>query len=925
MKAKLGFLNWHSLRTRITVGALVVSLTILWIAVLALSHSLRHDMEAAISAQQFSSVSLIANALDRSIHERMSITESLAAKLTPEVMQTPGAAQSYLELRDVPESIFNWGVLIVDTQGLAIASTPERLNRRGANFIDYPKVREALNGERIFSTDPIFSNHSQQAVVGMHVPIKSADGTVIGAVIGVTNLSQHNFFDNISTGKYGNTGDFFVTAPSNRSYVASSDKRRVMKVGPPPGVNPVYDRYIDGYEGSGVALSSRGVIELSSSKRIPSTGWLMQSVLPAEEAFAPIRAMQRHLVLISTLLTILATLLSWWWLRRQLSPLSEASALLREMRDGKISRQPLPVRSMDEIGQLTSAFNDLQETIVAEEAQAAEHAANTRLRRIISYLPGVVFQYRLLPDGSGHFPFVSDAIKEIYGVTPEEMAKSANSIREMLHPNDRKRFLDSLHDSGSKLSPWRVEYRIIHPRDGIKWLLVNAIPETGSDDTIIWHGFIADITETKAMEAELRRGLIEQKRKDEEIARYRDHLEQLVSTRTADLEQARAEAVRLARIKSEFLANMSHEIRTPLNGVLGMARIGLRASEPDSKAHDTFAKIVSSGTLLLGIINDILDLSKMEAGMLKIDSTHVELAPLLQDSLDMVRDRANAKEIGLVLETGDDFPATCQSDPLRLRQILLNLLANAVKFTEAGSITLAVSTEAPWLVLRVSDTGIGISDSQIGMIFNPFEQGDNSTTRKFGGTGLGLAITERIVKQMGGTIVVDSLPGRGSIFEVRLPYQESAQPPLAPAFQAPFPETSQASTIIGKPLSGLKILVAEDNDINQEILLENLGEDGASVIIAGDGQQAVDQVRNNPPGTFDIVLMDVQMPVLSGHDAARQILAIAPGLPIIGQTAHALAQDRAACLAAGMVDYIAKPTEPDKLVRLILKHVVART
>ncbi len=919
MKVKLGFLNWHSLRTRITVGALVVSLSVLWIAVLALSHSLRHSMEAAISAQQFSSVSLIANALDRSIHERMNIAESLAAKITPELMQTPGAAQSYLEQRDVPESIFNWGVLIVDSEGLAVASTPERLNRRGANFIDYPRVRDSLRGERIFSTDPLFSQHSHQPVVGMHVPIKMPDGTIIGAVIGVTNLSQHNFFDDISTGKYGNTGDFFVTAPGNRSYVASSDKRRVMKVGPPPGINPVYDRYIDGYEGSGVALSSRGVIELSSSKRIPSTGWLMQSVLPAEEAFAPIRAMQRHLVLISALLTVLATLISGWWLRHQLSPLREASELLSDMRDGKIPRQALPVHTMDEIGQLTSAFNGLQETILAEEAQAAEHAANTRLRRIVSYLPGVVFQYRLLPDDSGNFPFVSDAIIGIYGVTPEELALSANQIRAMLHPNDQKRFLESLHDSARKLSPWRIEYRIVHPRDGIKWLLVNAIPEAGNDETITWYGFIADITETKAMEAELRQALREQKSKDAEIARYRDHLEQLVSSRTADLEQARAEAERLARIKSEFLANMSHEIRTPLNGVLGMARIGQRASPPDSKAHDTFAKIVSSGTLLLGIINDILDLSKMEAGMLKIESTRVELPGLLQESLDLVRERAGAKGIELELEVSEDFPSSCQSDPLRLRQILLNLLANAVKFTESGSITLSAAIDGAWLIISVADTGIGISASQIGVIFNPFEQGDNSTTRKFGGTGLGLAITERIVKQMGGDIVVDSLPGHGSVFEVRLPYRESlpSSPHTPPAYAI-------ATTVAGKPLAGLNILVAEDNEINQEILQENLGEDGASVVIASDGQQAVEQVRQNPPGHFDIVLMDVQMPILSGHDAARQICAMAPGLPIIGQTAHALAQDRAACLAAGMVDYIAKPIEPEKLVRLILKHVTPK-
>jgi PAS domain S-box-containing protein len=643
----------------------------------------------------------------------------------------------------------------------------------------------------------------------------------------------------------------------------------------------------------------------------------MQSVLPAEEAFASIRAMQRHLILISLLLSVIATATGWWWLRRQLLPLTEAAELLSQMRDGKIPHQPLPVRKMDEIGQLTDAFNGLQAASLAEQARAAEHAANTRLRRIVSYIPGVVFQYRLNPDGDGSFPFASDAITEIYGVTPEEMEKSASIIRKMVHPDDTSRFFNSLYGSAKAMTPWRIEYRIIHPSGSIKWLLVNAVPEPTSDETIIWYGFIADITETKAMEAELRQALDEHKRKDEEIERYRNHLEQLVSQRTADLELARADAERLARIKSDFLANMSHEIRTPLNGVLGMAHIGQRSCAEGSKARDAFAKIISSGTLLLGIINDILDLSKMDAGKLKIEATEVDLSSILDETLELMHGRAYTKGIVLELEESPDLPRTCKSDPLRLRQILLNLLSNAVKFTETGKVVLAAGLDESkqHLVFRVTDTGIGITDSQIDVIFNPFEQGDNSTTRKFGGTGLGLAITERIVKLMGGSIQVDSRPGQGSIFEVRLPYCASTLLPLNP-----FPEPLINAVDRPRPLAGLNILVAEDILINQEILQENLGEDGASVVVVGDGQQAVDCVRQNPPGTFDIVLMDIQMPVLSGHDAARQILVIAPELPIIGQTAHALPEDREACLADGMVDHIAKPIDPARLVELILKY-----
>ncbi|HSG21445.1 MAG TPA: hypothetical protein VLA64_00655, partial [Azonexus sp.] len=420
MKTAFSIFNWRSLRTRITVGMLIVSLSVLWATVLALSHSLRQDMEATISAQQFSTISLIASDIDRAIRERLSIVESIASRLSPNLLHAVSSdtAQNHLEQSDVTERFFNWGIIVIDTRGIAIASTPESLNRRGVDFSKYPGIAEVLRDGRAHIADPIFSEHSQQPVLAMLVPIFDPHGKTIGAVIGVTNLAKPNFFDEISAAKYGITGDFVVTAPTSRIYVASSDKRRVMKVGPQPGVNAVYDRYINGYEGSGVALSSRGVVELSSSKRIASTGWLMQSVLPADEAFASIRRMQQHLLIISLCLTLLATVASWWWLRRQLQPLAEASELLDAMRDGKIPRQALPLRKMDEIGQLTAAFNGLQEAMAAEEAKAAENAANQRLRRIVSYIPGVVFQYRLHPDGSGSFPFVSDGITEMYGVKP---------------------------------------------------------------------------------------------------------------------------------------------------------------------------------------------------------------------------------------------------------------------------------------------------------------------------------------------------------------------------------------------------------------------------------------------------------------------------------------------------------------------------
>lgn len=894
---------------------LAMSLLVLWTAVLTLSHSLRNEMEATISAQQFSTVSLIASQIDRALRERQDMVKSIGIAFTPTLKRSSSIVQTALEQYPIPESLFNWGIIITDERGVAIASIPRSLNRIGVDFSDYPNVRDVLSGKGAATTDPLFSKHSKVPVMAMIEPITESNGHIAGVVVGVTNLGNASFLDEVSRSRYGLTGDFIITAPKSRSYVASSDKARLLKSGPSPGVNAVYDKYINGYEGSGIARSSRGVVELSSCKRIPTTGWLMQSVLPATEAFASIDKLERRLFLISLALTLLAGALSWWWLRRQFAPLAEASNLLTQMREGSIPRQALPIRTHDEIGQLTAAFNDLQEVIVTEEAKAAEYAANERLRRIVSNVPGLVFQFRLHPDGSGEMPFASDGIREVFGLAPESILKDTSLLRQLVYPEDLDRYQTSMLEAASNRSAWNLEYRIIPPDSSkVKWLLLRATPEPDSGNAMTWFGFVADISELKTMESELREAIDMYQRKDSELRIYRDHLEQLVAARTADLEHARREAEHLAQAKSEFLAKMSHEIRTPLNGVLGMAHLGQRASAAGSKAHDAFSKITHSGQLLLGILNDILDFSKMEAGMLKIETAEVDLDDLLTESLDLMQERATNKGIALILARVPGLPKHCRSDALRLRQILLNLLSNAVKFTLSGSVTLEAARDGENLRFSIIDTGIGITGEQLKKIFNPFEQGDNTMTRRFGGTGLGLAITEHIIRLLGGSISVSSTPDEGSRFDVRIPYQPTRS--LTTEQAAPVNSFEDDRML----LNGVRILVAEDVEINQEIMDEILRDVGALPTIVGNGQAAVDAVRTLGTTHFDIVLMDIQMPIMNGHEAARQISTLDPTLPIIGQTAHALPEEKEACFAAGMCAHISKPIDPDLLYALIQQY-----
>ncbi len=412
--------------------------------------------------------------------------------------------------------------------------------------------------------------------------------------------------------------------------------------------------------------------------------------------------------------------------------------------------------------------------------------------------------------------------------------------------------------------------------------------------------FLADVANVLA-------GLIKRDRAEQALNDYQAHLEEKVALRTADLEDARRVAEQAARIKSEFLANMSHEIRTPMNAVLGMARIGQRDSSSDA-SRQTFGHILQAGQHLLGVINDVLDFSKVESGKLTIESRPFQVTEVVGQVFHLMQDRARAKGLQLTLSMAPGHPEWVLGDPLRLEQVLLNLLSNAIKFTSEGQVWLAVDRHEDATVIQVTDTGIGIDADLLPRLFNAFEQADASTTRRFGGSGLGLAISRKLVELMGGDIEVHSQVGVGSSFRLSL----ALQPAASPAAAEPTPHATS-----GPKLAGVRILAAEDVAMNRLILQDLLEHEGAAVVFAENGLQAAQRVEANGGGDFDVVLMDVQMPVMDGYAATRRILATVPDLPIIGVTAHALAEERDKCRAAGMVDHVVKPIDAVQLVGAI--------
>jgi PAS domain S-box-containing protein len=530
-----------------------------------------------------------------------------------------------------------------------------------------------------------------------------------------------------------------------------------------------------------------------------------------------------------------------------------------------------------------------------QQLQAAEEGLR-RLSTAVEQSPSSI----IITDLDANIIFVNEAFTKVSGYTAAEVI---GRNPRFLQSGDTEP--ETFRDMWSTLlagNVWRGEFTN-QRRDGSRYLELATISPVRNNDGQVTHYVAAkeDITEQRRAEAELHA--------------HRLHLENLVEKRTRELAAAKEKADAANRAKSEFLANMSHEIRTPMNAIIGLNYL-LRQSPLQPEQREKLLKVSAAAEHLLQIINDILDLSKIEAGKLVLENHAFSPVEVLRNIGEMIRDRATSKGLRLNIDP-DGLPLHARGDVTRLRQVLLNFAANALKFTEHGSISLAgelLGREGEEMICRFSvrDTGIGIRPEDTVRLFNAFEQLDSSTTRRFGGTGLGLAIARHLAELMGGEVGVESTPGVGSCFWITarlgVASDDTTRPPPAEAWQE-------------MQLEG-RVLVVEDEAINRDIAVELLTSVGLDVVTAENGLLAVDRYKQSK---FDLVLMDIQMPELNGLDATRQIRALESGssVPIVALTANAFSADRKRCRDAGMNDFLAKPVYPDALYSMLAKYLSA--
>ena len=816
-------------------------------------------------------------------------------------------------------------LIVVDsTNGKILAAGTG--NNLGTIFPDPALIQRAARPGAIELIDQMAGNSEPTLVIVRQIHASYADGRPNGKTIGIMLallepqrlLGEENQGDYPARKSFGTTVLFNGAGQILASRVSPNASDRQLL--------PLNARIASGFEGTIEQSDEEGNEYLMVYRHLPlsgTQGWTLLHYRNKTESLASLNQRARNLGNFALGLTLFSLIWVALAARRLTQPMRSLVKVAQQFGEGNLSARALPQPGESlEISHLADAFNQTAEHIQKAhetlEAKVRERTVELAEERDTAQryldIAGVLL---LVLDVTGRICMINRKGSEILG-QPESRLLGMDWFEQFLPVGERV----GVHAYFQALMQDKAEF-FDHYENSI-------INTQGNERVISWNNALLR-NEAGEITGVLSSGedITERKNAEGELIRHRDHLEERIKERTGALSIAKEAAEAANRAKSAFLANMSHELRTPMNAIIGLTHM-LGRNNKDAGQRDKLTKINGAANHLLNLVNDVLDLSKIEAEKLVLDNSTFRIGLILSNVESLIYDKIEAKGLHLSKTVNLQLQdLLLLGDPLRLQQVLLNFIGNAIKFTERGSINIDVELRendqhSVLIYFAITDTGIGIPESTMLRLFSPFEQADGSTTRKFGGTGLGLAISKRLIQLMGGEVGIKSTPGLGSTFWFTIRCSKCVNTDGHLVMPAQISGTA-AETVLRTDYQHARILLAEDDWVNQEVAIELLKEVlGLHVDLAKDGEQAIEMASNND---YDLILMDIQMPKLDGIGATLAIRKL-PGwqtTPILAMTANAFEEDRQRCLAAGMNDFIAKPVDPEVLFSKLLLWLAMRT
>jgi PAS domain S-box-containing protein len=848
-----------------TISTLLIFLVSLWTLVGIADHMLRLGIERELGKQQLSTTEVVAVDLEAEFADRFIALEAAAAAITPAIMQDSAALQNFLEARVALPTMFNSGLWVINAKGIGIADVPLATGRIGVDYSDRAYTRGALAG-RTTVGEPVMGRMLNAPAFAIASPIFDHQGQVMGALLGAINLGKANFLSRVTDRRYGKTGGYLLIAREYRLIVTATDKTRIMEKLPEPGVHPFIDKVLAGYEGSGITISPRGMEVLVSIQNIAHANWYVATLLPTDEAFAPIHQVTKNIMFVALLLTLLAGLLTAWILHRQLAPMKTAVKILAGLPDEELLSHPLPVVRRDEIGELLSGFNHLLEKL--KQRDQALRASEEAYRTVANFTYD--WEYWLTPDGQ--MPYVSPSCEKHCGYSAAEFRSDPRLLERIIHPDDRAQLLGHLPDSLDKAhaaTRHEIDLRIITRSGEERWFSHVCQPVYDSAGNYLGQrASNRDISDR--IQAERERHKLEQQ------LRQTQKLESL----------------------GVLAGGIAHDFNNLLMAIMGNTELASKKLGSNSAAALHLDRISQTARRAADLSRQMLAYS----GKGKFIVEQVDICRLIEEMVNML-EVSISKKAQLKFHLPPNLPAV-EADSTQLRQIVMNLVINASEaIGEAtGSITISCGAQqcdrayldriwpqdrleaGNYVYVGVADTGCGMTRETREKLFDPF------FTTKFTGRGLGMAAVLGIVRGHKGAIKVESEPGHGSQFTIFLP-------------AAPQRQESVVAPCVSDSWQGKgRVLLVDDEENVRTVCGEMLEELGFSVILAADGIQALEICRTD--SEIDIVVLDMTMPRMDGEECYRHLCQLRPDLKIYissGFAEQEVAQRFRDCPLAGII------------------------